>query len=1341
MVMNKNVGTVLPLTPLQQGMLFHSLLAGEPDDHPEYVAQLGVSITGELDVSAFEAAWQEVVRRNAVLRTCFVLGTGREPVQVVLRGVSFRLGVVDWSGVSPVVASRRWEELLRRDRRRGFVLSRAPLLRVVLVRLGPGSFRLVWSFSHLLLDGWSVSLLLGELWDVYAGLVAGSGVVAGVPGRPFADYVGWLRGRDGSVDEGFWRAELAGLEGVSPVRLVGDAGVSGVGFGEVCVELPVGVTAGLGEVARASRLTVNCWVLAGWLLVLAGYSRSSDVVVGVVSAGRPAELSGVESMVGLFVNTVPLRVAVGVGGSVVDWVRLVGEGLWRVQEFGYSSLVDVQRWSGLPAGTGLFDTLYAFENYPVEAAGPDRDGRPRMHDAVFHDTSTYPLNLIAAPVGDRLRLRLLHDRAQINDDAATRIVDQLRETLAAMVAGPDRPVVGLPEVDVATGRELVRWNRTGREFPRESSLPELFAAQVAARPDAVAVADEHGQVSYAGLARRSRWLAGRLWQVGVRPGDPVGVCAGPSGALAAAHLAVLQLGAVCVPLDPEAPAHRTGQILRDAVARVALTAGPADALVGWPGQRVDLAAAAAPEPPARFPGGLAAAGSAAYAIYTSGSTGAPKGVVLPHSAVIRTVVNSDYLRFGTEDVGLMGANPAFDASLWELWGPLLAGARVRAVGRSVLLNPDALAEIVDRDEVTVMFVTTALFNLLATSIPQTLGKLRALLFGGESNNPETVDRLLRTGPPGRLLHMYGPTESATYATWHEVTEVAGAVPIGAPIANTTGYVVDGAGRLAPLRVPGELHLGGDGLAWGYQNQPGHTADAFRPDQWAGRPGARRYRTGDLVARHPDGNLEFLGRIDFQVKIRGHRVEPGEIEAALAAHPAVRACLVVAQDQADQNATRLVAYLVPHDPADAGERLPGRLRSYLSSRLPDYLVPSAFVPLEAFPLNRNGKVDRRALPDPVRTRSGPICDPPADELERRLAAVWQEVLKTGQVGRQEDFFELGGDSLRAVTLTARVRATFGYRMPLSMVVANPTVAAMAEVLRMTTGDRPRSPLIPIQRGTGRRPALFCVHPGGGNVLSYVPLARRLGSRQAVYGLEDASRDTAPDRSIESLAATYLEAVRGAEPRGPYLLAGWSFGGLVAYELAARLRSAGAEVPLVALFDTGAPEVVGGYRDADPALVLAILGGELLERDQDAVPELHRELTTLAPPEQVKLVFDRLQRAGKAPAGAGPDWLEQELAVFQGRAAAAAAYRPAAATGRVHLLRAAATPLAQLSGLPTSVANGLRDPARGWRGHCGDGKLQVVEVPGDHGTMFLEPHVRGLADTLGRLIVETTDHDPK
>src|SRR5215210_4809980 len=1035
---------------MQQAMLFASLYA---PGSGVYVVQLSLRLTGRLDVAAFERAFRRVVDRHDALRTGFHWEDLEKPMQVVLGDVDLKLRRESWRGLDGAGQEARLGEYLDADRESGFELSEPPLMRLALFELGAETWHLVWSLHHLVVDGWSVGLLLKELFTCYAALAAGR-EPALARARSYGDYIAWLQRQDAAEAEAFWRRSLAGL--AAPTLIAGGDGRGAAGFRQSqrqSVRLSQEATTALRELARRHRLTLNTLMQGAWALLLAQTNGGGEVVFGGTVAGRPGDLPGADTIVGLFINTLPVRVAVDPEGRVLPWLAEIQERQSEARRYEHAPLFEIQTWSGLPAGAALFDNILVFESYPLDgslaALVPDLS----MSRLTVNEQTNYPLNLVVVP-GPELSLEVLCDSRRIDAPAAVRLLERLTGALRAFAADPERRVGEVPLLLEGERHQLLlEWNDTAAGFPREESLPALFAAVAAAMPEAPAVVEGEEVWSYGRLAEAARRQAGQLAALGVGPGARVGVAMERSADLVVAFLAILEAGAAYVPLDPGYPDERLLFLLEDTGAAVVLVhERTRERMAGlWTCEDVkDIKDSKDPKP-LKSLSSLGGGGSQlAYVLYTSGSTGRPKGVAVPHRAVVRLVRETNYLTLAPGDRLAFNANPSFDSTTFEIWATLLSGAALVVIPQEVLLAPVELAALLEREKVTVLHLTAALFAQVAREAPAALGRLSCVLFGGEASSPAAVARALDEGRPRRLLQMYGPTESTTFATFHRVAEVpAGAttVPIGRPLANTAAYVLDPRQQPSPLGSAGELWLGGAGLAWGYLNRPELTAERFVPDPWSLEPGGRLYRTGDLVRLRPDGWLEFQGRLDHQVKIRGFRIEPGEVESVLAGHPAVAECAVLARRDAP-GAARLVAYVVwhPTDPTDRSDST-SALAAWLRERLPEYMLPGFFVTLEALPLTPNGKVDRRALPVPeLAVSPSDSFVAPSDPVEELLAGIWGEVLGHERVGVQDDFFALGGHSLLATQVASRIRGVLGVELALRSVFEEPTVAGLARVVR-------------------------------------------------------------------------------------------------------------------------------------------------------------------------------------------------------------------------------------------------------------------------------------------------------
>jgi amino acid adenylation domain-containing protein len=1123
---------IYPLSPMQQGMLFHASYTPEAD---VYVEQVTCVFDGDLDVAAFRRAWDAIVERHSILRTSFHSMESTHSVQVVHAAVDVPWVEEDWRGMDPAAQRERLARFLEADRARGFDPARPPLLRFALVRSADSVHQFVWTHHHLLLDGWSVSLLLGELTALYS--AGGRGENAALPAaRPFEDYITWLKRQGDARTQAFWRRYLGGFAAPTPLPLDQDRPVgSPSGLFTEGSELSERLTADVTDFARSHGLTIGTLIQAAWALLLGTYGGARDVVHGMTVAGRPSDLPGAEGIVGLFINTLPVRTRIRPERTTVKWLRDTQQELLDLRQFEHTSLVETRGWSDVPAGTPLFESLVVIENYPIQAGeGNDFDG-VAVRDVRSAERTNYPLTLIAIP-GRPLRLRLICDRERYTPQAAQTLLAALTNVLAEMAADPGRPVGELSLLSARARDELLaRWAGTTTDYPRDESLHSLFSGQAAGRPDAVALVDGDRQLTYAVLAEHSARTASGLRRAGVRPGARVGVFLDRSAELVIALLGVTRTGAAYVPLDPSYPPERVEFMLADGQVDVVVTVSSLRSRLpgGWSVLCLDdlgEPADGASDGPT-VPGGEAPA----YVMYTSGSTGRPKGVVVPQRAVVRLVRDTDYVALRQDDRIAFASNTSFDAATFEIWGALLNGATLVVVGGRRALDPIGYGAYIRRQALTTLFMTPALFNQFAVAAPDAFATMRQVLVGGEAADPGAVRTVLAAGPPRRLLNAYGPTESTTFATWHEVRAVAeGAVtvPIGRALANTTTYVLDDAGRPVPPGAVGRLFLGGDGLAHGYWDRSALTADRFLPDPFRDEPGARMYRTGDLARARPDGGLVFAGRTDHQVKLRGYRIEPGEIEVVLRAHPAVAEAVVTIREDSPGD-RRLVAYVA------ADKALVPELRDHCARRLPDYMVPAAFVAKAVLPLTPNGKIDRAALPAPEFDRPDPGTRYllPRPGLEELLAELWAQVLRVTRVGRDDNFFALGGHSLDATRLQTRLRSALSVDVPLRAVFESATfaeLAAQVEAARRREGEpaaeipplRPRDGSTPPPLSFPQQRLWFLEQWEPGTPLYHISGAVRLHGRLDVVAFRAAWN--AVGRRHEALR-THIAEVRPGEPR--------------------------------------------------------------------------------------------------------------------------------------------------------------------------------------------------------------------
>ncbi|HEY1617058.1 MAG TPA: amino acid adenylation domain-containing protein [Streptosporangiaceae bacterium] len=1166
---------VLPLSPAQEGLLYHAQLDdGGPD---AYVVQSRFHVEGEVDAAALRQAVDGLLARHQNLRACFRHRGLDRPVQVVPARVAVPWAEADLSGYGAAAQDAELERLMVADLARRFDVGRPPLLRCTLARRGPGQAELLLTVHHILLDGWSMPVLARELGELYAG--RGAGLPAAPPYRA---YLAWLGSLDFDAAARAWSAALAGAPPTVLAQRPPSADGPAAGPRRPAtteLTLPQDLSDAVHRRARECGVTVSTVIRAAWGLVLARMTGTGDVVFGTVASCRPAELAGVEAMVGLLANLLPVRVRLRPG-------ERVGELLGRLQQEQLSllphqnaRLSDVRR---LLHADELFDTVLAVQNYPRAGLAVTGTG---LGLAEVRDGTHYPVTLSVITAG-RLFLRLDCRPEQVSREAAAALVARFSRALELVADAPDAPADQLEILPEAERRSLLSFSggtvsggtvSGGTVLPQSGdTIPGQFAAWAARAPDAPAVVADGCELSYAELNARADELAGRLAAAGVRREIPVALLAPRSPELVVAQLAILKAGGCCVPLDPGQPEARLSSLARRAGARVLL----ADQQPGWIADDVPVVriTQAGPGRESAVPVPAPGPDTAAYLMYTSGSTGEPKGVILTHRNVTELAAEPRF-RDGRRRRVLLHSPHTFDASLYELWATLLTGAAV-VLAPAGAVQPGALEEVVHRHQVTDAWLTAELFRTVADLRPGALAGLTQVWTGGDVVAPDAVVRVLQRCPRTTVINGYGPTEATTFATCHEVPRPGSAepVPVGRPLGGTRAYVLDARLRLAAAGTVGELYLSGTGLARGYAGEPGMTAGRFVAVPLAGEPGARMYRTGDLARWTAGGDLEFAGRADRQVKIRGHRAEPAEIEAVLERCPGVTRAVVSAQP-GPGGGQRLVASLVLEPGTDLTA-----IRRHAGALLPAPLVPAGYVPVATLPLTRHGKVDRAAL------LASPYREPPAraprTPLEKSLCGLFAEVLDVPAAGPDTDFFDAGGHSLLAMRLVAAVEALTRTRLPISAVLESPTPAALAERLDGPSAGAPlgRSRLLTLRAAGGRTP-LFCLHEGLGLAWSYAVLLRYLPDRP-LYALQSpALRGDGPGpASIEELADSYLAQIRAVQPTGPYLLLGASFGGLLAYQLAVALRQAGERLGLVALLDAIPHRVFDETGESlEPALV--------------------------------------------------------------------------------------------------------------------------------------------------------------
>jgi amino acid adenylation domain-containing protein len=1072
-----------------------------------YNVPIVIRLTGVLNLAALEKSFNEIVRRHEVLRTTFGIVEG-QPVQLIAPHLTVSLPLINLQSLPVSERETALQQLIAQKTQQPFNLATGPLLRVTLLQLDQTEYVLAIALHHIVFDEWSSAVLIRELGLLYTAFSAGK--PSPLPFLPiqYADFAHWqrewLQGETRSSQLSYWRSQLHNLstleiesnfvkpEGYrseySRPQAQSYRGATGL------LELPKDLSQALLALSQQENVTLFMTLLAAFQTLLHRYTGQTDIAVGSPIANRNRR--ELEELIGFFANSLILRTDLSGNPTFRELllrVRQVAVGAYEHQDLPFEKLVEDLHPERQGSRNPLFQAVFALQNAPMEQL--ELPGLTLSPFKLETTTTRFDLELYLWECGENFRnlwgdswqqsegLRgvLVYSTDLFEPNAIARMLQHFQTLLAGAVANPDTHLADLPLLSPAEQYQLlVEWNQTKRNYP-ECLCHQLFEDWAAQNPDAVAVQFGGRQFTYQQLNSGSNQLAHYLRKLGVGSETLVGVCMEPSPIMIAALLGILKAGGAYVPLDPTYPPERLRFMLEDAQISVLLT--QQDFRLGTSGEDSQINQLCAKsklqnlkvvyldqdwEAIASFseenPINQIDANSLAYVVYTSGSTGTPKGVAVPHRAINQLVCNTNYIALKPSDKVALCSNISFDAATFEIWGALLNGAQLVGINREIILSPQDFAQEIRQQEISVLFLTTALFNQMAREMPSSFRSLRYLLFGGEAVDARCVQAVMKEGAPQHLLHVYGPTENTTFTCWYEVQDVAAtSIPIGRAIANTQIYLLDTHLKPVPIGVTGEIHISGDGLARGYLNRPDLTAERFIPNPFKKaevrsmkdetenplltsftlHPSLRLYKTGDLARYLPDGNLEFVGRTDDQVKLRGFRIELGEMEMVLKEHPAVQETVVMLRDDAAGVAgdRSLVAYVVPNRELNLTT---SELRDFLKTKLPNFMLPTAFVVLETLPLTPNGKIDRKALPAPNVVIGLPGNQLPRTSVEANLVQIWAEILKQ-QVGISDNFFELGGHSLLATQLVSRIRDRFGVQVPLRTLFETPTIIGMAQYI--------------------------------------------------------------------------------------------------------------------------------------------------------------------------------------------------------------------------------------------------------------------------------------------------------
>ncbi|MBC8229645.1 amino acid adenylation domain-containing protein [bacterium] len=1344
--LDKEVGSVLrtqirpkkrdansfPLSSAQQQLWF--LNQFEPGSFA-YNEPAAFRLTGSLNVAALEQSLNEIVRRHEVLRTTFPT-VDEQPVQAIAPDLNLTLPVVDLRELPETEWEVKAQQLATEATQQVFDLAKGPLLRVKLLRLAKEEHILLLTMHHIIFDGWSSNVFFRELAALYKAFSTGRPSL--LPELPiqYVDFAvwqqQWLQSEVLESQLSYWKQQLGDCPPVLELYTDRPRPAVRTDRGETqSLPLPKSLLEALKALSRQEGVTLFMTLLAAFKTLLYRYTGQEDIIVGTPIAGR--NWVEIEGLIGLFLNALAMRTDLYGNPTfrqLLSRVREVSLGAYAHQDLPFERLVEELQPERTLSHTPLFQVMFVFENTPT----PPLEILPGLTlspPKVNSKTAKYDLTLYMKERAEELRCSLEYNIDLFDATTITRMLGHFQTLLEGIVANPYQHISYLPLLTEAERQQmLVAWNDTQTDYPQDESITQLFEAQVERSPEATAFIFEDQKLSYKELNRRANQIAHYLQTLGVGPEVVVGLCMERSLEMVVGLLGILKAGGAYLPLDPAYPKERLAFMFEDTQVPVLLTKKQFVEILPKDGAQVvclDLDDKVIARQSEENPVSDVTTESMAYAIYTSGSTGHPKGVAAPHKQILNRLswMWASY-PFKAGEVACQKTALNFVDSIWELLGPLLQGVPTVIIPDKILKKTSEFVRVLAEHDVTRLWVVPSLLRVMLDTVPNLqsrLPKLRFWFTGGEAISLELFQRFQESMPQSVLYNIYGTSEVwdvTLYEPDPQHKELP-RVPIGRPIANMQTYILDAHLQPVPIGVPGELHVGGVGLAQGYINRPELTTEKFIPNPFSDEPEERLYKTGDLARYLPDGNIEFLGRMDHQIKIRGFRIEPGEIEAALGQHPAVLETVVLAREDVPGD-KRLVAYVVPNQKQTPAT---SELRRFLKQKLPDYMVPSAFVQLDSLPLTPNGKVDRRALPAPDTARAeleGTFV-PPRDELELQLTKIWEKVLGNKPIGVRDNFFELGGHSLLAVRLFAQIEKIFGKNLPLATLFQAPTVEQLASILRQEGWSPPLlSSLVAIQSGGSKRP-FFCVHACTGEILIYADLARHLGKEQPFYALRAQGLDgeQAPYTRIEDTAAHYIKEIRAIQPEGPYFIGGGGVGGKIAFEMAQQLRAQGEKVALLVLMDSGSPRL--NSSGSNPPGSRKSLSYYV----RRSIYHLQRRQLTHVLKNTLKSVLKKYHR--RIGYVFMPRHIRYIQHVMDALNRASGSYVPQVYPGRITYFLAEKRQ--GFSGSPQTRIGAWYELAAGG--------LDVRVVPGDHLGMLKEPHVRVLAEQLRACLDEARADD--
>jgi amino acid adenylation domain-containing protein len=1295
-------------------------------------------LKGALNVAAFRQSLNEILKRHEAWRTTFVI-VDRQPVQVIAPNLTWELPIINLEHLSGQDWEKEVQQLATEEAKKPFDLAQGPLVRATLLRLDEEEHIFLLTMHHIVTDGWSIGVFAGELATLYAAFSKGQS--SPLPELPiqYPDFAIWQRdriqGERLNTQLNYWKQQLKGdlpilqlpTDRPRPTVATFAGAKQYFTFSKILAEA-------LHQFSQQEKVTLFMTLLAAFSTLLYRYTEQEDILVGSSIANRnKPELEGI---LGLFVNTLVLRNDLSGNPSfreLLSRVREVTLDAYAHQDLPFEKLVEEIQPERDLSRNPLFQVMFVLQNSPMPVQKiPSLTLRTLQIDS---GTAQFDIFLSMTQSEQGLTGFLEYSSDLFDSATIIRFIGNFQTLLEGIVANPNQRISELPLLTAKEREELlVDWNNTQSDYPQDASLHQLFEYQVERTPDALALISQSEQLTYQQLNQRVNQLTHYLQKLGVTTETLVAICLNRSTEMVVGILAVLKAGGAYIPLDPNYPVERLSFMLSDSQASVLLIqqeileklpkliSENASALLSDKTVFLDIHKNLISQENEENPASTSTSNNLAYVIYTSGSTGTPKGVLGTHRGTVNGLHGFwKTYPFATEEICCQKTAISFVDSIWEIFAPLLQGIPTVIIPDAIVKNPQLFLETLAHHNVTRVVLVPSLLRVLVDNyahLIHNLSNLKLWITSGETISLDLAQTFRELLPDAKLINLYGSSEVSANVTYYDTSllpENAISIPIGRPIDNTQAYVLDHHLQPNPVGVYGELYIGGDGLAKGYLNRAELTQERFIDNPFV--PATKLYKTGDLVRYLNNGNLEYLGRHDDQIKVRGFRVELGEIEATIIKHPAIQNAVVIASDD-EQGNQRLIAYMVADLEGSAAQ-----LHSYLQEKLPDYMVPSAFVVLDAIPLTPNGKVDKRSLPTDnlIRPNSTPSFVAPRNFSELALAKIWESLLNISPIGVKDNFFDLGGHSFLAVRLMAQIYERFGHNLPLSTLFEGGTIEQLAKILkRQPIGLGSGSPLVAVQSSGSKRP-FFCVHAAGGDITAYLNLAKKLDVDRPFYALEQTYNSLEPEtRSVEETAAYYLKEIRAVQPEGPYLLGGWCYGGVVAFEMAQQLHRQGQTVSLLVVIDAILPETVIQQAWDDDAKFLLRLAESIKTWFGIDFSVSYEELRHLPLDEQFALLNK------KANLSASDTELEQHLQsykLFKAHVQAMRDYVPQVYPHEITLLRAIEPIIHDFE----SAEFHSDDPWLGW-GKCSEQPIKAIAVPGNHFSMFTEPHLQELVKQL-------------